>query len=155
MEGAIDYDLLKSSDWEEFLGNIEQASTGGGLNIQENLVALMNKSLERKGAKYSIDTIIGSSRQIAELKQDIRRAASSDSQVLVRGETGSGKELIANSIHHLSRRANGPMIEVNCAAIPETLMNQSFSDMNPGALREPKKRGARAFLKWQIKGLCF
>lgn len=155
VEGAIDYDLLKSSDWEEFLGNIEQASTGGGLNIQENLVALMNKSLERKGAKYSIDTIIGSSRQIAELKQDIRRAASSDSQVLVRGETGSGKELIANSIHHLSRSANGPMIEVNCAAIPETLMESELFGYEPGSFTGAKKEGSKGFFEMADKGTLF
>lgn len=153
--GAIDYDLLTSQDWEGFIKSTEQASTGGGLNLQENLLALMNKSLEKKETRYNIDTIIGQSARMMELKQEIRRAAYSDSQVLIRGETGTGKELIANSIHHLSRRANGPLIEVNCAAIPESLIESELFGYEPGSFTGARKEGSKGFFEMADKGTLF
>ena len=153
--GAMDYDILKSNEWEEFLNNIEKDSEAGGLNVKENLITLMNKSLDKKQVKYNIDMIIGQSRRIAELKQDIRMAAYSDSQVLIKGETGSGKELIANSIHHLSRRANGPMIEVKCAAIPESLIESELFGYEPGSFTGAKKDGSKGLFEMADKGTLF
>lgn len=153
--GAIDYDLLLSTDWEAFMESTEQASTGGGLSLRENLLALMNKSIEKRKIKYNIDTIIGKSTAIERLKQNIRRAAYSDSQVLIRGETGCGKELIANAIHHLSRRANGPMIEVNCAAIPETLIESELFGYEGGSFTGARKEGSKGMFEMADKGTLF
>lgn len=153
--GAIDYDLLLSTDWEAFMESTEQASTGGGLSLRENLLALMNKSIEKQEIKYNIDTIIGKSAAIEGLKQNIRRAAYSDSQVLIRGETGCGKELIANAVHHLSRRANGPMIEVNCAAIPETLIESELFGYEGGSFTGARKEGRKGMFEMADKGTLF
>lgn len=153
--GAIDYDLLLSSDWEEFLRNTGQASIGGGFSIKEDLMSLINKSLEKEKIKYNIDHIVGKGTKITELKQNVRKAADSDSQVLITGETGSGKEMIAWSIYNLSRRANGPIIEVNCAAIPENLIESELFGYDTGSFTGARAGGKKGFFEMADKGVLF
>src|SRR5207244_6342277 len=70
--------------------------------------------------------IIGRSPALRALLRQVAVAAPADSTVLIRGETGSGKELIAQAIHDSSPRRNGPLIKVNCSAIPENLFESEF-----------------------------
>ena len=72
------------------------------------------------------EQLIGGSPVIAELMQEIDRIAKSDAKVLVTGESGVGKELVANAIHQRSARANRPMVAVNCAGLPETLLESEL-----------------------------
>lgn len=74
------------------------------------------------GSRYRIEDIIGNSSQILELKKKILKIANSNSPVFVYGETGTGKELIVQSIHNLSSRKDKPFIAQNCGALPETLL---------------------------------
>ncbi len=90
-----------------------------------------NKKLR---ARYAKDyEIVGNSPPIEELKQQIRIAAPTSGWVLITGENGTGKELVARAIHRQSRRANKPFIEVNCAAIPEDLIESELFGHEKGA----------------------
>jgi arginine utilization regulatory protein len=77
-------------------------------------------------AKYSFDDIITSDAAMNALKEKLRKAARTDSNIFICGETGTGKELFAHSIHNSSPRSGKPFISQNCAAIPETLMESTF-----------------------------
>jgi len=94
-----------------------------------------------QGAKYSIDNIIGNSRQIMNVKENIIMAARSVSNVLIEGETGCGKELIAHSVHDLSQRNSNPIIKVNCAAIPLELAESELFGYEYGAFTGAKSGG--------------
>lgn len=93
------------------------------------------------GKTYSLGDIVGSSRQLNELKNKIKKVSPGDVSVLVRGESGTGKELVAHSIHHLSERSRKPFIAVNCAAIPEHLLESELFGYKEGAFTGAKKGG--------------
>jgi len=77
--------------------------------------------------------IVGQSKKLVAILEDVRVVASTDTSVLLLGETGTGKELIANTIHELSQRAKGPLVKVNCAAIPEGLIESTLFGHEAGA----------------------
>ncbi len=86
------------------------------------------------------DMFIGESPQLAELLRQIRKAAATDSTVLITGETGTGKELVAQAIHAASKRAVGPFVAVNCAAVPETLLESEMFGYEKGAFTGAAER---------------
>lgn len=94
-----------------------------------------------RGAKYTIDNIIGISPEVRDLKEKIFNAARSNSTVIIEGETGTGKELVAHSIHDLSLRASKSFIKVNCAAIPKNLLESEFFGYEEGAFTGAIKGG--------------
>ena len=85
---------------------------------------------EKEKSKY---TITGHSKEITSLKEQIRIVAPTNAWILVSGENGTGKELVAHTIHRLSRRSKKPMVEVNCAAIPEDLIESELFGHEKGA----------------------
>ncbi|MFB4168331.1 sigma-54 interaction domain-containing protein [Virgibacillus sp. JSM 102003] len=93
------------------------------------------------GTTYSLHDIVSSSQQMNELKNKIKKVSPGDVSVLLRGESGTGKELFAHSIHHLSERSGKPFIKVNCAAIPEHLLESELFGYKEGAFTGAKKGG--------------
>lgn len=91
--------------------------------------------------KYDINSIIGHSKVMRSLKETLLRVAQRGSNVLLIGESGTGKELFAHAIHAASRRRNGPFIKMNCAAIPEHLLESELFGYADGAFTGAKKGG--------------
>ena len=87
------------------------------------------------------EEIVGSSEPLRQVLVQVSKVAPTDSTVLVLGETGTGKELIARAIHNRSKRSNRAFIRVNCAAIPPPLLRPSCSDMKKAPLRGPLSAG--------------
>ncbi|WP_148206869.1 sigma 54-interacting transcriptional regulator [Natranaerobius thermophilus] len=94
-----------------------------------------------KGSKYNFENIVGSSKKIIEAKEMAKIASQSDSTVLIRGESGTGKELFAHAIHDGSLRRYGAFIRVNCAAIPENLLEAELFGYEKGAFTGANKEG--------------
>ncbi|MDR7857622.1 sigma 54-interacting transcriptional regulator [Tissierella sp.] len=136
MKGAVDF----SSKVNSMLNQIEY--------YQEELRKI-------RGAKYSIDNIIGNSQEIRQMKDTIINAARSNSTVLIEGETGTGKELVAHSIHDLSIRTSAPFIKVNCAAIPSNLLESEFFGYEEGAFTGAKKGGKEGRFEMANGGSLF
>ncbi len=105
--------------------------------------------------KYTFASFVGSSPAAAEVKRQARRAAQSMSPVLLLGETGTGKELLAHAIHAASARSDGPFVSVNIAAIPDTLLEAEFFGVAPGAYTGADRRGREGKFKLADGGTLF
>ena len=108
-----------------------------------------------RGAKYSLDSLVGSSPAMAKIRNQIRMAARVPSSVLIEGETGTGKELIAHAIHAASVRESGNFVRVNCSAIPPELMEAEFFGYVPGAFTGASRQGKRGRFAFADKGSIF
>jgi two-component system nitrogen regulation response regulator NtrX len=105
-----------------------------------------NKALKRAvAASFDAEPIVGSSKALEEVRTLIEQAAPSDARILITGENGTGKELVARSIHAKGRRADRPFIEVNCAAIPDTLLESELFGHEKGAFTDAVSRRAGRF----------
>ena len=91
--------------------------------------------------RYDAHSIVGQSRKIAELKETVLRVAQKNSNVLLRGESGTGKELFAHAIHAASSRRYAPFVKMNCAAIPEHLLESELFGYSEGAFTGARKGG--------------
>ena len=105
--------------------------------------------------KYTFASFVGSSPAAAEVKRQARRAAQSASPVLLLGETGTGKELLAHAIHAASARAQGPFVGVNIAAVPDTLLEAEFFGVAPGAYTGADRKGRDGKFKLADGGTLF
>jgi len=124
--GATDY-LTQPLNLDELLYRIRQVS---------DRYRIINENRELREAlqeRHRIEGIIGESGHMLEVLSLVRRVAPSDATVLIRGESGTGKELIAKAIHFGSPRARGPLVKVNCAALPETLLESELFGHEKGA----------------------
>ena len=121
--GAYDY-LLKPFEMPDLLALVEKAVT-------HNRVMLEPIDISEVSPGHS--AIVGKSRAMQEIYKEIGRVAGKPTTVLIRGETGTGKELVARAIYQHSDRANKPFITVNCAAIPETLLESELFGHEKGA----------------------
>jgi transcriptional regulator with PAS, ATPase and Fis domain len=96
---------------------------------------------QHRKAKHSLASFVGASAAAVEVKRQARRVAQTDSTVLLLGETGTGKELLAHGIHAASLRAGKPFIGINIAAVPETLLEAEFFGVAPGAYTGAERKG--------------
>lgn len=92
-------------------------------------------------ADRTLDEILGKSSHVKSMKDLIGRISKTAVSVCILGETGTGKELVANAIHKLSKRANKPFVKINCAAIPKELMESELFGYEPGAFTGASKQG--------------
>jgi len=124
--GALNY-LSKPVDLEELKVLVEKTLSVSDL-VEEN------ESLRAQvGEEIAHRNIVGKSPRLLEMLETVRMAAPSDATLLILGESGTGKELVADAVHALSRRAAGPLIKVNCAALPETLLESELFGHEKGA----------------------
>lgn len=96
---------------------------------------------EAGGFRYDINSIIGHSKVMKGLKETLLRVAERNSNILLMGESGTGKELFAHAIHAASKRRNGPFVKMNCAAIPEHLLESELFGYLDGAFTGAKRGG--------------
>ena len=106
-------------------------------------------------ARHSFASFVGASSVVADLKRQARRAAQTHSPVLLLGETGTGKELLAHAIHASSPRARGPLVSINIAAVPETLLEAEFFGVAPGAFTGADRKGRDGKFKLADGGTLF
>jgi DNA-binding NtrC family response regulator len=125
-QGALDY-LIKPFSMDELKMQIRRALNETAL-ARENLV--LKREIERRAPN---EEFIGESPALKEALDLTARAAGSDTTVLILGETGTGKELIARALHRTSKRSEGPFIAINCGAIPESLLERELFGHEKGS----------------------
>lgn len=129
-KGAFDY-LSKPPDLNRLLITLRNA-------VDRNTLSKETKTLRRKSVK--VEEMIGKSPAIKQIKATIEKVAPTDAKVLITGENGSGKELVARWIHYKSHRAQAPLIEVNCAAIPGELIESELFGHEKGSFTSAIKQ---------------
>ncbi len=125
-EGAFDF-IQKPLDLEHLKLLMDRAARQQEL-LRENLILR-----EEYTSRYGFPRIVGEHNSLKQTSQLVQRVASADSTVLLLGESGTGKELFARAIHHLSRRREKPFVALNCAAIPEGLVENELFGHEKGA----------------------
>ena len=113
------------------------------ITVVENAIKLEELKRENRNLKENIffeDEMIGSGEEMSKVQELIEQSAGSDARILVLGENGTGKELVAREIHRRSRRAKSPFVEVNCASIPETLIESELFGHEKGAFTDAYAR---------------
>ncbi|RRO17815.1 sigma-54-dependent transcriptional regulator [Flavobacteriaceae bacterium 14752] len=134
-KGAFDY-ISKPPDLNRLLQTVKIA-------LDHNKLATENKSLKKKvSKKYEM---IGDSEAMTNIKSMIDKIAPTDARVLITGENGTGKELVAHWIHEKSERSKSPLVEVNCAAIPSELIESELFGHLKGAFTSANKSRAGKF----------
>ncbi len=131
--GAFDY-ILKPFELEEIFELIIKGLEASMLMKRAVAIPALSEIQEDS------DPIIGKSRAMQDVYKLIGQVALSDVTVLIRGESGTGKELVARAIYHHSRRKEGPFLAINCAAIPETLLESELFGYEKGAFTGANKR---------------
>jgi two-component system response regulator HydG len=132
-KGAYDY-LTKPLDFDELRLTLERAMDHSRLKEENRLLR------ERLDSRFDRRNLIGRSEAMINLLETVAQAAPSEATVLITGESGTGKEMIAGAIHYNSFRRDGPFIRINCAAIPETLLESELFGHERGAFTGADRR---------------
>lgn len=148
--------LIGAMSFEVF-GNIEQSD-----NLFASLKALHNqldyykeKLKNFSGSRYTVNDIIGHSDSTVKLRKEIRKFACTNSTILVQGETGTGKELVAHALHRESPRAHHPFVKLNCGAIPAELIESELFGYEEGAFTGAKRTGKKGKFEQADRGTLF
>ncbi|MCB2379096.1 sigma-54 dependent transcriptional regulator [Hymenobacter sp. BT635] len=129
-KGAFDF-IQKPPDLNRLLVTVRNA-------LDRTKLVTETKTLKKKIAKSS--EMIGSSAELEAVRKQIAKVAPTDARVLITGPNGAGKEMVARNLHELSNRANGPMVEVNCAAIPSELIESELFGHEKGSFTSAVKQ---------------
>lgn len=146
--GAVSYsvfDRLKESD--NLFESLQE--------LRGQLDYYRDKLKMYSGARYTLADIVGTSDGVVELHKAILRAGCTDSTVLIQGETGTGKELVAHSLHQESLRTHHPFIKLNCAAMPYDLIESELFGYEEGAFTGARKTGKKGKFELANKGTLF
>ncbi|MFO8164982.1 MAG: sigma-54 interaction domain-containing protein [Thermodesulfobacteriota bacterium] len=126
------------------------------LSLLENKVEFYEKELlALRSTRFTIDSIIGLSDVITSLKEEALKAAANPYPILITGETGTGKELFAQAIHNASVRKLHPFVRINCAAIPQDLLESELFGYDSGAFTGAKPKGKPGKFELAHKGTLF
>ena len=136
-KGAFDF-VSKPPDLNRLLITIRNA-------MDKSTLVTEIKTVKRKVSRYKTQEIIGNSSGITQIKKTIDRVAPTEARVLITGDNGTGKELVARWIHEKSARAKGPIIEVNCAAIPSELIESELFGHEKGSFTGAHKQKTGKF----------
>ena len=124
-------------------------------NLQRDLDDARRELASQRRSKHTLASFVGTSPAAVEVKRNARRAAQSSSPVLLLGETGTGKELLAHAIHAASARSKGHFVSVNIAAVPDTLLEAEFFGVAPGAYTGADRKGREGKFKLADGGTLF
>lgn len=130
--GAFDY-ITKPFEGDELIITIKRALQHTKLVKENNLLRRSNTSIKPEGGMRGLDRIVGSSPAMRRVKAQIQAVAGSQGTVLITGESGSGKEVVAQAVHELSQRRETPFLAVNCAALSESLLESELFGHERGA----------------------
>lgn len=131
-KGAFDF-ISKPPDLNRLLITVRNALDKSTLVVQKN-------KLQKKISKAKVQEIVGSSPEIRMIQETIEKVAPTDARVLIEGSNGTGKELVARWLHEKSSRNTGPIIEVNCAAIPSELIESELFGHEKGSFTSAHKQ---------------
>jgi transcriptional regulator with PAS, ATPase and Fis domain len=143
--GAMSYQVFEGVD--KLFESIQELSS--------QLDYYKEKMKKYAGVRYSLADTIGSSSAAVAIRTAILRAAGANSTVLIQGETGTGKELVAHALHQESRRSLYPFVKLNCAAIPQELIESELFGYDEGAFTGARKRGKKGKFELADKGTLF
>lgn len=115
----------------------------------------MRRIVRRMGAKYTFDDIVAESPKMKRIVEQAMKVAQTPATVLLRGESGTGKELLAHAIHNASDRRDQPFVSVNCAAIPESVLESELFGYAPGAFTGARREGKKGLFEEAHKGTIF
>lgn len=147
--GVIEYDIIQENE------SLEQLFDKYAVAMRDEMKYYKEQFRNLRSTKYNVDSIIGSSKKISDLKNQIKLAAASNSTVIITGETGTGKELVAHAVHNLSNRAFGSFIKINAAGFPESLAESEFFGYEEGAFTGAKKGGKKGKFELANDGTLF
>lgn len=147
--GLLEYDATQDSQF------LYELSDNYSRFLDRELKHLTKQIIKLEGSKYSIHNIAGSSKAAMKLKEDIISAAKTNSTVIITGETGTGKELVAHAIHNLSGRRKNRLIKVNASAIPENLVESELFGYEKGSFTGAVKEGKKGKFELANKGTIF
>jgi len=126
------------------------------MNLLESKVKYYEEELTHlRGARYTFASIVGAGAAITAAKEEAERASRTDSTVLLRGETGTGKELFAHAIHAAGPRRAGPFIKLNCAAVPAELLESELFGYEEGAFTGARRGGKPGKFELAAGGTLF
>ena len=132
--GAYDY-LIKPFHIVDMLNTMRRATEMLALRVR------VSDSVQTEKGRYDFGRIVTQSRVMREMLEMARKAADSDkTTILIQGESGTGKEVLAKSIHYQSPRSQQPLVELNCAALPDALLESELFGYEPGAFTDARRR---------------
>lgn len=146
--GLMSYDIFQElKEFEQFVRMYGE--------LDDKIKYYREELKEYRMTKYSIEDIVGQSEQIKKLKADIKNAAKTSSTVLITGETGTGKELVAHSIHDLSKRRSNKFVKLNITNLPPSLIESELFGYEAGSFTGAVKSGKKGRFEEADNGTLF